>query len=245
MAISSRDPFPHIPPYKLMYAERAPLLYTFRGAIEGLGLKNVKGSRWDYARAKIRDLLPYNKQLFSAECGVYLGNSLIACSKVVRDYFAPVHLYGLDTFSGLPDLSEIDVKYSPDNAPYLSGSNKPFSDTSLEIVKQAIEKEDLSQYITLIQGLFKNTLGLLPSNCKFFFVNIDCDLYQPHLECLEYFYPRMEKGGIVFFDDYHSVVFPMAREAIDKFMKGRSENLYHLSFGPDRPNFTKAFFVKE
>lgn len=242
MPISSRDPFPHTPPYELLYAERIPILHVFRSAVEGLGWHSFKDDRWGSAREKLLEILPYRKQFLSAECGVYLGNSLIACSKVVRDYLAPIHIYGLDTFSGLPELSELDLRYSPENAQYKH--RKLFSDTSLNLVNQAIEKEKLTKYITLLPGLFENTLGLLPKNRSFFFVNIDCDLYEPHLECLEFFYPRMEKGGVVFFDDYHSVEFPMAKEAIDKFMKNRSENLFHLSFGPDRPNFKKAFFIK-
>lgn len=243
MKISSRDSFPHFPPYDLLYAERIPLLHTFRSTIEGIGWRRVEGDKWGYSREKILDILPYSKRFLAAECGVYLGNSLIACSKIIRDYFAPVHIYGLDTFSGLPELSEMDLVYSPKNAPYRH--KRLFSDAPLEMVREAIERENLDEYVTLVPGLFKDTLSVLPQDRKFLFINIDCDLYLPHLECLEFFYPRMEKGGVVFFDDYHSVEFPMAKEAIDKFMEGRSEKLFHLSFGPDKPNFKKAFFVKD
>ena len=54
----------------------------------------------------------------------------------------------------------------------------------------------------------------------------------------------MVRGGIVFFDDYHSVNYPMAGKAIDKFMANKPERLQHLRFGEDGPNRTKAFFVK-
>lgn len=243
MAISSRDPFPHLPPYELPYAERVPLVHVFTNLVRGLGLRYVKGDGWDTSRPKSLDVLSHTDRLLSVECGVYLGNSLVACSKIARDYSVPIHLYGLDTFSGLPDLSDMDLKLSPENAVYRQ--NKLFSDTSLDMVQQSIEKEGLSDCITLIPGLFTDTLKLLPSSQDFSFVHIDCDLYEPHLECLEFFYPRMEKGGIIFFDDYHSVEFPMAKEAIDKFMEGRSENLFHLSFGPNQPNFTKTFIVKD
>ncbi|NEQ53666.1 MAG: class I SAM-dependent methyltransferase, partial [Leptolyngbya sp. SIO3F4] len=119
------------------------------------------------------------------------------------------------------------------------------ADTSLKQVQTQIDEEGLSRYITLLPGLFEKTLLEIPQDRAFFFVNIDCDLYKPHLECLDFFYPRMEKGGIIFFDDYHSVHYPMARKAIDKFMKSRSESIYHLRFGPELPNHTKAFIIKD
>lgn len=54
----------------------------------------------------------------------------------------------------------------------------------------------------------------------------------------------MVQGGIVFFDDYHSVEFPMARHAVDRFMVGKPERLQHIRFDIDGPNITKSFFVK-
>jgi len=87
------------------------------------------------------------------------------------------------------------------------------------------------------------TLPALPEQ-RYHFVNIDCDLYEPHIECLEYFYPRMASGSIVFFDDYHSVEFPMAGQAIDDYMRDKPEQLLHLRFGEEGPNRTKCFFVK-
>ena len=54
----------------------------------------------------------------------------------------------------------------------------------------------------------------------------------------------MVKGGVLFFDDYHSIDFPMASKAIDQFMSDKPEQLLHLRFGDDGPNITKSFFVK-
>ena len=31
---------------------------------------------------------------------------------------------------------------------------------------------------------------------------MDVDLYQSHKDCLEFFFPKLKKGGIVTFDDY-------------------------------------------
>ena len=113
----------------------------------------------------------------------------------------------------------------------------------MESVQAKIAEDGLSKHIVLLKGLFKDTLPTLVDQ-QYHFVNIDCDLYEPHIECLEYFYPRMVKGGVLFFDDYHSIDFPMASKAIDQFMSDKPEQLLHLRFGDDGPNITKSFFVK-
>jgi O-methyltransferase len=34
------------------------------------------------------------------------------------------------------------------------------------------------------------------------FVSIDVDLYEPTRDAIEYFYPRLGRGGVMYFDDY-------------------------------------------
>lgn len=52
-------------------------------------------------------------------------------------------------------------------------------------------------------------------------LNIDVDFYPAARTALEYFYPRMVKGGIVLLDDYG--VFPGETKAADEFFEGRAE----------------------
>ena len=51
----------------------------------------------------------------------------------------------------------------------------------------------------------------------FAFVRIDADLYQPTLDSMAFFYPRMSAGGIVLCDDYGCSSRPGAAQAIDQF----------------------------
>ncbi|MDH5725760.1 MAG: class I SAM-dependent methyltransferase, partial [Nitrospira sp.] len=177
----------------------------------------------------------------AVECGVYMGSSLLACALMARDMAMPYRMIGMDTFSGLPPLSAKDQSFAPMGARYLS--TQVFADTSKESVQAEIVRAGLGRHIELRQGLFSEILPTLPEQ-RYHFVNIDCDLYEPHIECLEYFYPRMESGGIIFFDDYHSVEFPMAGQAIDCFMRDKPEQLLHLRFGEDGSNRTKCYLVK-
>jgi len=185
--------------------------------------------------------LKLRQPFLAAECGVFRGTGLAACADLAKASRLPIKIYGLDTFTGLPQLGPVDYELAPHNAPYLS--TIPFTDTSIQMVKGLLVAKGVEDYVVLVPGLFEETLATLPDS-EYFFVDIDCDLYEPHIQCLEFFYPRMPKGGIIFFDDYHSVEFPMARRAIDDFMRGRPEMLFHLRYGDYGPNQTKAFMIK-
>lgn len=240
--INASDYFPHTLPYETIYAERVPLLHIFRTAVSHLYQERYgKGNSFKHKIASFLELFFNAEQYLAAECGVYLGNGLMACAEIAKESNLPIHFYGLDTFSGLPPLSETDKMHAPEQAVYRQKTL--FADTSVVAVQESINRRNLTDYITLVPGLFQDTLSSLPQQ-KYFFVNIDCDLYEPHLECLEFFYPLMEKGGIIFFDDYYSVDYPMASLAINKFMKDRPEQLFHLRFGEDRINHTKTFIIK-
>jgi O-methyltransferase len=239
--INSSSPFPHDFPYKERYSERIPLLHIFRNAVASLYSNDGRKNTLAFSLRNFASLLFSSNHYLAVECGVYMGHSLIACAEIARNYGIPIHIYGLDTFTGLPALSEVDKLYASQNV--LQKADVLFADTSLQDVQSRIDAKKLTKYITLLPGLFNDTLIKLPEK-KYFFVNIDCDLYEPHLECLDFFYPRMEQGGIIFFDDYHSVEYPMAAKAIDKFMEGRPERLFHLRFGKEGTNYTKSFIVK-
>ncbi|MCP4540392.1 MAG: hypothetical protein GY832_24910 [Chloroflexi bacterium] len=58
-------------------------------------------------------------------------------------------------------------------------------------------------------GLFPKT-GAFVSEKEFSFVYLDVDVYQSTKESLEFFYPRMTKGGIILSHDYQ---YPGVRQA--------------------------------
>jgi len=66
---------------------------------------------------------------------------------------------------------------------------------------------------------------------QFAFVHIDVDLYQPTRDTLEFFYERVTPGGVIICDDYGSSLCPGARKAMDEFMAGKPESLFHIPTG--------------
>ena len=71
---------------------------------------------------------------------------------------------------------------------------------------------------------------------RFALVHIDVDLHQPTHDTLEFFYERMNPGGVMICDDYGSAQCPGAKKAVDDFFVGK-ENAFFIPTG-------QAFIIK-
>ena len=142
-----------------------------------------------------------------AEVGVFRGGSarLIAEAKGKR------RLYLFDTFEGLPPTEEID-KYVE------SSSMKAL----LDEVKNKLK---IFSGIYFYKGLFQQT-SVKIQNKKFAFVHLDADLFSSTKACLEFFYPRMIKGGIILTHDYPFM--PGVKKAFDNFFKDKKEYIIKM-----------------
>jgi len=138
-----------------------------------------------------------------AEVGVYKGGSL----KYLLNHFPHVEAaLGFDTFEGLPkeQWSENEI-------------HKPgeFNETSLQEVTDFIGYQNI---LYLIKGIFPNSVKDTEyEHVIFDFVHIDTDFYQSVKESLEWFWPRMNKGGIIAFDDYEWPNCPGVKQALEEF----------------------------
>jgi len=144
-----------------------------------------------------------------AEVGVSRGGSarIICEAKGKR----PLHLF--DTFEGLPDVEQIDsCKYS-----------RGLYSASLKDVT-----EYLQEYpnVYIYKGLFPASSTPI-QNERFAFVNLDVDLRKSTYDCLEFFYPRMNKAGIIISHDYvHS---PGVMKAFDDFFTDKPEPVIEVA----------------
>jgi len=104
--------------------------------------------------------------------------------------------------------ADIDVEKNNN----FSQGNQDFSDTSVNTV---IQKMKFPEKCVVKKGYFPDSLdGLEDSFC---FVSLDPDLYKPILDGLEYFYPRLVKGGYIFVHDYNNSLYPGAKQAVREF----------------------------
>lgn len=151
-----------------------------------------------------------------AEVGVYLG----ASSKIVHRLAPDRKLYLFDTFEGFPakDLkgweSQCDVHWAPGT----------FS-SSVDLVKKNLGD---TRNVHFRKGYFPDTAKGLEEE-KFAFVHLDVDLYNPTLAGLEFFYPRMHRGGYIFVHDYNNPESDRGvSQAVELFFKDKAECVIEL-----------------
>jgi len=58
-------------------------------------------------------------------------------------------------------------------------------------------------------------------------VHIDVDLYEPTLDSLNFFYPKLVKDGVIVCDDYGITQFPGAKKAVDEFLEKNNYKLFY------------------
>lgn len=138
-----------------------------------------------------------------AELGVYKGKF----ARYINQYFPARRLYLFDTFEGF-SKADIATEVQQD----FSSGDQDFSNTSVQEVLQRMPFRD---QCIIKQGYFPASAAGLEE--QFVFVSIDTDLYEPIYSGLEYFYPRLMKGGYIFVHDYNNDGYKGARTAVEKF----------------------------
>ena len=90
-----------------------------------------------------------------------------------------------------------------------------FSDTGVEIVRRRLPHPEKARFVP---GRFPESAeAQLTGKERYIFVHIDPDLYEPTIQGLKYFWPRMVKNGILMIHDYNSLQFPGVRKAVREF----------------------------
>jgi O-methyltransferase len=168
-----------------------------------------------------------------AECGVYRGSTLVPLALHLQG--TGKRVFGFDSFQGFTDEDLEELSSEDKSGADFRGN---FRDTSYELVRNKLRLFGLED-VQLYRGYFQDSLPKCSSE-RFSFAHLDCDLYGSYRDCLTFFYPRMNPGGIVLFDEYNDPPWPGCNAAVDEFLAGKSEQLEMI----ERQNFQKFFFVK-
>ena len=148
----------------------------------------------------------------TAECGTWRGgSSWLLCKGLGRTHHA------FDSFEG---LSEPD---SRDGSHFQKGD---LAVSEEEFRTQMGDCENLRVYKGWIPTRFTEVVDR-----RFCFVHVDVDLYQPTRDAVEFFYPRLSRGGILLVDDYGFFICPGARDAIDDFFRDKPEPVLEIPTG--------------
>ena len=144
----------------------------------------------------------------AAELGVFQGDF----AKEINASFADRQLYLFDTFEG---FSERDVEKEKEiGTKRIFERSYNYSGTSIELVMSKMKNPEKC---IIRQGFFPETAKGLEE--IFAFVSLDADLYQPMLEGLKYFYPRLSEGGYIFIHDFFTDTFTGTKEAVLEYRR--------------------------
>lgn len=180
-----------------------------------------------YTLSKLLERLP-KKRAVIAECGVYRGSTVLGAAHRLRTLGAlDFQIIGFDSFEGFPQPSGDDAL--ADGTYHPQTTKGFFSDASYEDLRRRVRLLGFEEAITLVKGYFESTLDQFGDR-EFSLVHLDCDLYDSYVTCLNFFYPRIARGGYIVFDEYDfcASVYPGAQKAIDAFLSDKPEKIQRL-----------------
>jgi len=152
-----------------------------------------------------------------AECGCYNGHSTHVIASMMKLSGRNVPLYVFDSFAGLsPPTSEDQGGNSNASRMYdrMQSGEQLFA-ADLETVRSNLAEHTNIQYFP---GWIPERFAEVADK-NFAFVHIDVDIYAPTRDSLEFFYPRLAKGGFIQIDDYNSIDWPGCNKAVNEFME--------------------------
>lgn len=157
----------------------------------------------------------------TVECGAFKGEGSFIILKANEGSGKLHHIF--DSFEGLSAPEAQDEIRTDRTRAWQEHELSVSEDTVRSNLK---EFDNIRCYKGWIPARFKD----VESN-TFSFVHIDVDLFQPTLDSLEFFYPRMNSGGIIVCDDYGFDTCPGAYKAMNEYFEDRRENVVHLTTG--------------
>ena len=209
---------PPVPPAPNFYFETDETFRSvFREGVMRSGSKhdpNVVHQRMYNAVQFLRYSLDLDGDV--AECGAFQGlSSFVFCHyiRLAQPGFDGSGYHIFDSFEGLsqpraedtaePGAALMDEQFR--NAGAFHGS--------LETVKSTLSEFPRIEYH---RGWIPQSFDGI-SEREYKFVHLDLDLYEPIKGSIEYFYPRMVRGGVIVIDEYGLPRWPGARKAVDEF----------------------------
>jgi tetratricopeptide (TPR) repeat protein len=151
-----------------------------------------------------------------AECGCARGLSFLQLCLAHAEQRPQWNGFGFHIFDSFEGLSEPSEHDQEDSSAASVGENMQagYFAFPLELVSKNIHSR--FPRVELHRGWIPSSFATQPERV-YRFVHIDVDLYQPTIDSLRYFFPRLAEGGIVITDDYN---WPGARKAFDEYFGG-------------------------
>jgi len=169
-----------------------------------------------------RDLLQYFYATLAlpgarVECGTYRGATALLLAHAWRSRdpaFKGDDLFLVDSFIGTSESGEHD--YIPVRGGDGATRREAFFPVAKADISPALVRGFFSEFpkVAICAGWIPQVFQTLPER-DWAFVHLDVTLYEPTLAALEYFYPRLNTGGVIICDG--SIFCPGAKKAWDEF----------------------------
>lgn len=134
------------------------------------------------------------------ECGVWRGGMMGGIADILgkdRNY------YLFDSFEGLPKAKEIDgqsaIEWQKDTT---SPGYYDNCKAEMNWAEKAMKKSGAGNY-TFIKGWFSETIPTYQLKEPIAVLRLDGDWYDSTMTCLEGFFNKVAKGGLIIIDDYY------------------------------------------
>jgi O-methyltransferase len=146
------------------------------------------------------------------ECGCWRGHSahMMATMLKQRDFSERFAIF--DSFEGLSALLPEDRNERTVLTPEQIQKQATMLACSEDVVRANLAA---FEFIDYYKGWIPSRFGDVADR-TFSLVHVDVDLYQPYKDTIEFFYPRLARGGAMVFDDYGLTQFPGAKRAVDE-----------------------------
>jgi O-methyltransferase len=185
----------------------------------------------------VRYVVRYNVPGDIVECGVWRGGSMHAVARaltVVGDQSRDLYLY--DTFEGMPDPGEEDLRWDGRQAKRVMDTDEvdslAWAVAPLEEVQEGFQDVPYpSDRIHYIKGKVEETVPQqLPQQISI--LRLHTDWYESTAHELAHMYERLAPGGVLMLDDYGH--WAGAKKATDEFLERTGEPLLLLRMSNGR-----------
>ncbi len=182
--------------------------------LENFGM--VIGNKSMYRLMKISEILDKTKKVPGdiIEFGIWNGNNLFTIKKMVDYYNLKKRVFGFDNFSGFPNPQKLKKKAK---GKYIG---RPL------LIKKIISFFRLKK-VFIINDDIMNLSRYMKKFKKISFIYIDCNVYQVVEKILNETNKKLQKGGVIAFDEARNKFNKDEGKAMIEFFK-KNKNKYKL-----------------
>jgi O-methyltransferase len=163
-----------------------------------------------------------------AELGSYKGGSAKLLAKAIG-HSRKIHIF--DTFEGVPkELTDPKIDYVLEDHPHLNinWAGGVYQGGEWVAPYEKVKKflKDCPSVI-IHKGMVPDTLPEVGDD-QFCFVYLDMDIYQPTVDALNFFWPRLVSKGVIMLDDFGHL--QGVTDAITKFAEEKGVQIIHTCY---------------